>query len=232
MPGKVILKKKTCQISNGRRKYSVLAFEVLIDTTKFVWEASNELEIHQNAVLCGKTCMGVNLYVGRSVHDSKVVLGKVRADDRKLYYFRHGREQKTPHYEVLVKATAQFYDENEVSNTLTFDTPEQALENLSNIEVGESDDDIIERPIKIKSMDRFLSEEEVKRIEDNLKDSSQSVLIPISNQDESKFQVCWRVKDRKSLLNLGLNDRRNPVLNGLLSTFLRDCLRNRHSGEI
>lgn len=162
----------------------------------------------------------------------QAVVGKVRSLNKKLYYQRHGREQKTAHYEILVKGATKFYCENSSIKEVTYDTPEEALENLANIEVGECEDEIIERPIKIKSMDRFFSEQEVKRIEDNLSNSNQSVLIPISNEDETKFQVCWRVKEKSSLLSLGLDDKRNPVLNELLSTFLRNCLNNRHSGEI
>ena len=72
IPGKVVLKKGRCEISNGRKKYSLSAFEVLINTKNFLWEISNEHEIHDNAVVCGRTFKGENLYVGRTVHDSKV----------------------------------------------------------------------------------------------------------------------------------------------------------------
>lgn len=72
IPGKVVLKKGTCEISNGRKKYSLSTFEVLINTKNFLWETSNENKIHSDAVLCGRTYKGENLYVGRTVHDSKV----------------------------------------------------------------------------------------------------------------------------------------------------------------
>ena len=68
----------------------------------YKWIPSKNGEIPQRAIPGGYTGDGETVYIGRVVHDGKMICGKVHPSHRVLYVAHEGKECAHPTYEILV----------------------------------------------------------------------------------------------------------------------------------
>lgn len=95
-------------------------YEVLCGTGYSWMQCENNI-IPGNAVSCGRTCEGEQVYIGRGHFDRSLTIGKLFRGDDCLYIPYGGRERRVHRYEVLIKDSfvvpAQTY---ETSYTTTY----------------------------------------------------------------------------------------------------------------
>lgn len=119
VPGKVILREKTCHVSFDGQKFSYENFEVLLNSCDFLWVPFKDGEIPLNAIVGGKTSDEEILYVGEIIieimlqifkfsykgcakHGESVIPGKIHPSHKCLYYLSDGIEHSVNDYYVLI----------------------------------------------------------------------------------------------------------------------------------
>lgn len=103
--GSVNPRSKKCSISFGLKEYSFDKFEILKDTGNYSWVKSSNGEIPPNAIVGGRAfSTGERAFIGRVLHDTLWIQGRILQSQGCLCYHHDGVEFSSRFYEVLVKS--------------------------------------------------------------------------------------------------------------------------------
>jgi len=102
VPGKLVPSHGVCYVPWGGKENAVNEYEVLCDCPAH-WQACYGGQIPPNAVAAGQSEDGEPLYIGRTVHDGTLTIGKVQPSHGVLYIPYGGQEVSYQQYEILVQ---------------------------------------------------------------------------------------------------------------------------------
>ncbi|KAF7281181.1 uncharacterized protein LOC143198744 [Rhynchophorus ferrugineus] len=100
LPGKLVPSHRQAYVPWGGAENPVTEYEVLCDFPG-QWLANSGSDIPPNAVPGGQSEDGEALYIGRTVHDGCLTIGKVQPSHGVLYIPYGGQELAFPDYEIL-----------------------------------------------------------------------------------------------------------------------------------
>ncbi|CAH0548095.1 unnamed protein product [Brassicogethes aeneus] len=102
LPGKFVTGHHDAYVAWGGKEIPCCQFEVLCNS-RMRWQHCRGSGIPPNAFVAGSTENGEPLYVGKTVHNEEVCIGKVQRSHGALYFPWGGKELTTPTFEILVK---------------------------------------------------------------------------------------------------------------------------------
>ncbi|XP_013776957.1 natterin-4-like [Limulus polyphemus] len=110
IPGKLHPSHECVYIPWGGEEHSHREYQVLVNYcgSQLEWKYASEGEIPTGAIQGGATADGEVLYIGRTLHEGTLTIGKVHPSHGVLYIAYGGQEISYPNYEILVLKSVTF----------------------------------------------------------------------------------------------------------------------------
>lgn len=93
-----------CFVPFGGEEKESEEYELLVETDdcSFDWLPSSGGQVPVGAVVGGFKADGNKIYIGRTYHEGKIIVGKVNVEQGCLYIADSGAEHRYDEYEILV----------------------------------------------------------------------------------------------------------------------------------
>ncbi|VVC43434.1 DM9 repeat,Domain of unknown function DUF3421 [Cinara cedri] len=101
LPAKINPNHSSAYVCLGGLEHAIRHYEVLCHV-EVAWISAQGSTVPQNAVVIGHSLFGEKLYLGRTLYDGILTLGKVHPSHRRLYFPYNGLEKETNEYEIMI----------------------------------------------------------------------------------------------------------------------------------